>query len=157
MGDLGPIEEDVRFDHEAAAELRRLCNAAAGVIEGQRERDERNPASAQIAEALPLLVREVAVTDPVLTLSGDDWSLTVWCPFRVTGLDFDWESPDLEDRAWDLVGHRVEQLTVEAGGPVFGLSGGAELVLDEAGDDDPWVLRIPGAVITGGTRSPHWD
>jgi len=32
---LGPIEEDVRFDHGAASRLKSLCNAAAGVIEGQ--------------------------------------------------------------------------------------------------------------------------
>ncbi|QBR92690.1 DUF6531 domain-containing protein [Nocardioides euryhalodurans] len=32
---LGPVTEDVRFDHAAADELIRLCNAAAGVIEGQ--------------------------------------------------------------------------------------------------------------------------
>ncbi len=35
MGDLGPIDEDVRFDHGAAERLISLCNAAAGVIDGQ--------------------------------------------------------------------------------------------------------------------------
>lgn len=35
MGDLGPINEDVRFNHEAAENLISLCNTAASTIEGQ--------------------------------------------------------------------------------------------------------------------------
>ncbi len=35
MSDLGPIEEDVRFDHGAAERLISLCNAAATTVEGQ--------------------------------------------------------------------------------------------------------------------------
>ena len=35
MADLGAIDEDVRFDYGAADRLASLCDAAAGVIEGQ--------------------------------------------------------------------------------------------------------------------------
>ncbi len=117
---------------------------------------------ALVRAALPLVVREVSSTDPVITLSGTTpdgqaWSLTVWCAWSIDAWGLDWESPGIEDRLWDLIGHAVQSVDVAAGvGPVFGFGEGLGLALDERGDDDPWVLRIPGAVVTGGTNDPDW-
>lgn len=114
-------------------------------------------ATEAIIAALPLRVDEVHLSDPVITLTGDEWSLTVWCPFRVTGLDFGWDSEDLEDRVWDLIGYSIQDFATRADGPVFGFGDGVELILEEGDDGEPWVLKIPGRILTAGTRSPHWS
>ena len=36
---------------------------------------------------LPRQIRGLEVNDPVLTLYGDDWSLTLMCPWEVRGPD----------------------------------------------------------------------
>ena len=56
-----------------------------------------------IVQALPLTIQGVEVMDPVLTLFGDGWSLTLMCPWTVEGpgISSSWESEDLEDVVWD--------------------------------------------------------
>ena len=108
--------------------------------------------SDELRAALPLTVAEVALTGPVLTLSGEHWYLTVWCDWAVPQLGFDVDSEDVEDRAWDLIGYRIEGVEVRGDGPTFRLGGGVDLVLVEGDDDDPWVLKVPGMAYTGGVR-----
>lgn len=126
---------------------------------------DRKPASRQIEEALPLVIEQVFLSDPVLTLRGPEWSLTIWCGWEAVGLDFGWETPaNLGELVQRLVGRRITAFRVEPSrGPVFGLDQAIELVLDENeadepwGQDDPWSLSLPTSVVTGGTRSPYWS
>ncbi len=39
----------------------------------------------EVTSLLPLVIRAFELTDPVLTLFGDDWSLTLMCPRTVDG------------------------------------------------------------------------
>lgn len=109
-----------------------------------------------IAKALPLTIRGVEVTDPVVTLIGDGWSLTMACPWTIAGpdLDFSWESEDLEDQVWDLIGCDIEALTAgpDALDPTFRLSGDIALRIHADSDLDPWTLMLPGLVVTGRKR-----
>ncbi|MBW9210518.1 hypothetical protein KV100_12725 [Mumia sp. zg.B21] len=106
-----------------------------------------------IVQALPLTIRGIEVTDPVLTLFGDDWSLTLMCPWTVEGpgVSSSWESENLEDEVWDLVGREITSLTAgpDVIDPTFHLSGDIDLAVRADSDLDPWTLMIPGLVVTG--------
>lgn len=106
-----------------------------------------------IVQALPLTIQGVEVMDPVLTLFGDGWSLTLMCPWTVQGpgISSSWESEDLEDEVWDLVGHQITSLTAgpDVIDPTFHLSGEIGLAVQADSDLDPWTLMIPGLVVTG--------
>ena len=49
------------------------------------------PATYDVPDAiradLPQQIRGLEVNDPVLTLYGDDWSLTLMCPWEISGPD----------------------------------------------------------------------
>lgn len=167
--DTGSLETPVRADRLRTigwGELYRTAEDARehrfddrrGPHEGgpAMDSDAEVPASHAIRAALPLGVNAVATSGPVLTLTGSHWSLTVWCPFRVTGLDFHAETDDLEEQAQSLVGHQVRRFSTTPSGPVFGFGDGVDLVLYEGDDAEPWVLKIPGLILTEGMRSPHW-
>lgn len=115
------------------------------------------PVRQLLREALPLLIRGTEVTDPVVTLFGDGWGLTMWCDWTVDALELGSSSPDLEDRVWDLVGTSIVGVEARAGvGPVFALSAGHELALVEGDDDEPWVMHLPGLILTEGIRGASW-
>ena len=103
---------------------------------------------------LPRQIRGLEVNDPVLTLYGDDWSLTLMCPWEVRGPDggFSWESKSIEDEAWELVGHSllsVSAMDADLVDPVFDLSGGISIRVSADTDLDPWTLRLPHVVLVG--------
>ena len=104
-----------------------------------------------------MLIRGTEVTDPVVTLFGDGWGLTLWCDWTIDALPLGSSSPDLEDRVWDLVGMSIVGVEARAGvGPVFALSAGHELALVEGDDDEPWVMHLPGLILTEGIRGASW-
>jgi hypothetical protein len=110
-----------------------------------------------VAEALradlPQQIRGVEVNDPVLTLYGDGWSLTLMCPWTVDGPDgrFDWESESIEDQAWELVGHSLQAVSPTEVDPVFEFSGGLSIRVSADTDLDPWTLRLPHVLVVGRT------
>lgn len=109
---------------------------------------------ATIRRSLPLRVRGIEVNDPVLTIFGDQWSLNLMCPWVIKGPDFSvtWESDDIEDQAWELIGRDVESVTSSddrATDPVFHFRGGIYLEVKADTDLDPWTLRLPGVVVNG--------
>ena len=117
-----------------------------------------------ILAALPLKIEQVLLNDPVLTLAGTDWNLTIWCGWEARGLGITWEDDDLERRVQQLSGRVVTNFTVDArNGPVFHCEPGVDLALNEnevdepVGRDDPWSMSLPSSVITGGTQSPFWS
>jgi hypothetical protein len=108
----------------------------------------------RIIDALPLMVRDLEVNDPALTLFGDEWSLSLVCPWTLVGEDFScsWEDEDLEDAAWELVGRRLIGVTAqdnEATDPVFEFDGGITLAVFADTDLDPWTLALPDLVVNG--------
>lgn len=100
--------------------------------------------------ALPVRVDGVEVQDPILTLYGEGWALTIACPWQGTigGRALSWEDGDLEDRSWDLVGE--ELVAVRQDGPAveFRFSTGT-LIASADTDMDPWVLELPGGLVVG--------
>lgn len=103
------------------------------------------------SDALPLRVREVIPSSTNFVVSGIDWNLMVMCPVRFWTREavLGWESSDLEDRLWDLVGQQLESIQVVHGDPVFGFSGGYKIEVFADTDIDPWVLRVPGSIVVG--------
>ena len=106
-----------------------------------------------IANALPLTVRGIEVTDPILTLFGDQWSLNLMCDWRFSGnVSLSWESDDIEDGSWDLIGRSIvaESATSSAAvDPTFEFDDGTLLQVHADTDLDPWTLTLPGIVVTG--------
>jgi hypothetical protein len=109
-----------------------------------------NGIESEVLVALPVRVEGIEVQDPVLVLFGEQWSLTVACPWSgtVRGRDLSWEDDDVEDRAWDLVGEELTSVQQEGRSIRFGFSGGTLLVTPDT-DLDPWVLRLPGGLLVG--------
>jgi hypothetical protein len=102
--------------------------------------------------ALPVRVQGVEVQDPILTLFGEGWALTIACPWEGTigGCALSWVDRDVEDRSWDLVGEDL--VAVRQGGPAveFEFSTGSLIVTPDT-DVDPWVLQLPGGLVVGRT------
>lgn len=107
---------------------------------------------AHLLNDLPLRVVGVEVQSPVLTLFGDEWSLTIACPWDgiVGGRKMSWEDDDIEDWAWDLIGEDL--VTVEEHGSAVRFKFlNASLTAAPDSDLDPWVLSLPGGVLVGRT------
>jgi hypothetical protein len=100
--------------------------------------------------ALPVRVEGVEVQDPILTVFGEGWALTIACPWEGTigGRALSCEDGDLEDRCWDLVGEDL--VAVRQDGPAVGFefSTGTLIVTPDT-DVDPWVLQLPGGLLVG--------
>lgn len=111
-----------------------------------------------ISAALPLVVGGIDVNDPVLTLYGDEWSLSVVCPWRLQGpgVEIDWESASIEAVVLTLMGRTLESVSAAEDitlDPTFHFSGSVELAVRADTDLDPWALAVPGIVVTG-TKAP---
>lgn len=107
-----------------------------------------------IRRSLPLKVLGLEVGDPVLTVFGDDWSLSLVCPWTLDGpgLFTSWEAEDIERAANTLVGRRLEDVSArdsDATDPVFRFSGGLRLKVLADTDLDPWAMMVPGHVVIG--------
>ena len=131
-------------------------------VAGARERRMPRyvaPAGRPALTDLPRQVRGLEVDDPVLTLYGDDWSLTLMCPWAVDGPagGFTWESDAIEDEAWELVGQSLLAVSPTDVDPVFQMSGGFVLRVSADTDLAPWTLRLPHAVVVGRQRTVGSD
>lgn len=80
-------------------------------------------------------------------------SLNLMCPWVVEGpsISFSWESEDIEDQAWELVGRAITGLISgpEVVDPKFQLSGGVQLSVQADNDFDPWTLSLTKIIING--------
>ncbi len=109
-----------------------------------------------IRAALPLTIQEAEWSDPILTLTGEGWSLAAMCPWRVTdttGIVMSFTHPESEDLVWDLVGVALVAVhrrgVVQLVDPLFELSNGALLELFSTFGWDAWTLRLPEVTIVG--------
>lgn len=113
---------------------------------------------------LPWRVRTAEWVDPTLVVSGDGWSMTISCSWRVctpTEVAFGSSSEDAEDRVWDLVGTEVvaiePQGVVSFADPRLVLSGGLALELFSEAEIDPYVIRSgEDVVIVGPFPAGSW-
>lgn len=108
----------------------------------------------EIAGALPLVVQGVEVNDPVLTLFGEGWSLTVMCPWALTGSGFatTWESENIEDDVWNLIGLSIVAVSADDSSvidPTFVLDSDVKLAIHADTDCAPWAIKLPGVVVVG--------
>lgn len=101
--------------------------------------------------ALPVRVEGVEVQDPVLTMFGENWALTIACPWEGTigGRSLSWEDRDLEDRSWDMVGEDLVAVRQDGPAVEFEFSNGSLIVTPDT-DVDPWMLQLPGGLVVGG-------
>lgn len=99
---------------------------------------------------LPVRVQGVEVQDPILTLFGEGWGLTIACPWEGTigGRALSWEDDDIEDRSWDLVGQDLVAVRHDGSMVKFEFSAGTLIATPDT-DVDPWVLQLPGGVVVG--------
>ncbi|MGH9209953.1 MAG: hypothetical protein ACRD2C_04655 [Acidimicrobiales bacterium] len=117
-----------------------------------------------LAERLPWPIRAAEWTDPTLLLTGDDWTLSITCSWRVVapaGIAYGWSSADAEDQVWDLVGREIQRVepqgSVAYTDPRLVLSGGLGLELFSETELDPWVLTVRSdLVIVGPLRRDDW-
>lgn len=110
------------------------------------------PLTEAVAAAGPLLITEVEYADPVLTINGEGWGLTVTCPWRLVRGDdlvLSWSTPDAADTVWDLIGLRLVGARTRGRDASFDLSDGSALEVFSDTDLDPWVVRLPGATYVG--------
>lgn len=108
---------------------------------------------------LPLRVDSVAVADPIVTIIGERWSLSLACPWQLVQGEIvltAWDRSDVEDAIWDFVGRDVVEVRRAQNfvDPIFRLSGGIDLVVDADTDLDPWVLRVAGRTFVGAAQGP---
>ncbi len=111
---------------------------------------------ARILDVLPLMVSGLEINDPVLTLFGNGWGLSIVCPWALDGLDVHvtWESDPL-DEVWVLAGRALVGVTANdesATDPTFHFEGGLSLEVNADTVLDPWTLILPGLVVTGTYR-----
>lgn len=99
---------------------------------------------------LPVRVEGVEVKDPILTLFGEGWSLTIACPWEgaVAGRPLSWEADDIEDWVWDLVGGTLDAVRQEGSAVRFSFSTGTLIATPDT-DLDPWVLKLPSGLVVG--------
>jgi len=107
----------------------------------------------QLLEALPARVQGVEVQSPVLTVFGEQWSLTIACPWEgeVGGRALSWEDDDIVERAWNLVGEDLLAVLQDGSAVRFEFSAGTLIVTPDT-DTDPWVLQLPGGLLVGSIR-----
>jgi hypothetical protein len=90
------------------------------------------------------------VQDPIVTVFGEDWSLTLACPWSgvVNGHTLTWEDETIEDVLWDLVGQDLVGFDRRGPSTYFRFTS-AELIAEPDSDLDPWVLTFPSGVVVG--------
>lgn len=105
---------------------------------------------------LPLKVQEAKWDDPVLTLAGPGWSLTVLSPWRAVAnarLLYGWSQPNAGDLLWELCGQSIIDVGVQSPlapvDPVLHLSGGDAIEIFSENATDPWVIRLPAVTFVG--------
>lgn len=117
---------------------------------------------ASVSALLPLRVAELEFNDPVVVLTGPNWSLSIVCPWRLTrggALVTSIEDPSAEARLRELVGGSIVDVVAQSSGeasgdPVFVFADGARLELFSDTDLDPWVIRLPDKTFVGSASDP---
>lgn len=109
---------------------------------------------AEANSRLPRQVTGLDYSDPILSIFGVGWSLTLQTPWvgHVGGVALDWEDDCVEDRAWDLVGQTLLQIreTHDHNQPLVEfLFGDAIFRATFEAQPEPWVLRFGDIVIVG--------
>ena len=111
---------------------------------------------ASLIRYAPLQVREVEYVDPTVTLAGNDWSLSITCPWRLrreSEVVVSWDDDSVEDMIWDLAGHSLLDISFELVGErrnaLLQLTGGLTLEILPDSDLDPWVMRLPEETFVG--------
>jgi hypothetical protein len=110
-----------------------------------------------LSQMLPLRIEEVDYNDPMVVLSGTDWSLSVACPWRLMRdgrLATSYGDEGAGEVLAGLVGNEVVALGSADSSRVPGdiqvvLRNGTVLDVFADTDLDPWVLRLPDRTFVG--------
>lgn len=106
---------------------------------------------------VPLWIVEIEHNDPAVVLSGEDWSLSIVCPWRVSKagvLVCAFGDPGAESRMKSLVGAKIvavrgQSAVHEEWDPAFEIADGFTLEVFADTDQDPWVMRLPEQTFVG--------
>lgn len=103
---------------------------------------------------LPLRIDAVVVNDPIVTLLGQEWALTLACPWQLVGgsaIRTAWDRPDVEDVTRELINHHIVGVRKAPNGfdPIFSLDGDLDLEVNADTDLDPWVMHTGGRTFVG--------
>jgi hypothetical protein len=94
----------------------------------------------------PLRLRHVDYSDPFVAITGEAWALGLACRVSRRGdVLFSWDDPDVERRAWDLIGHSIKEVrrrSADSQDPVFVLTGDLAIEVYADTELDPWVLHL---------------
>lgn len=109
-----------------------------------------NDAETTMLRVLPLRVSGLSLIDPVLTLFGDDWGLTVYWPWDgiVRGRTLSWDEGDVEEWAKAFIGADLLAVREEEGEVCFVFSEGVIRVEPDS-EWEPWVLHLPTGIVVG--------
>lgn len=114
-------------------------------------------------------INRVDYPDPVVSFAGDDWALSMLCPWKLLHRGSVVVDPDnlveseevateiVTDAIWELIGHsiiEVRQSTTNPNDPTFVLSGDYSIEVAADTDLDPWVMSVPGITFVGTMTSP---
>lgn len=110
-----------------------------------------------VAGLLPLRILEIDHNDPAVVLSGENWSLSIVCPWRVSKADVlvcAFGDPGAETRMKSLIGAEIvavrgQSAVHEEWDPAFEIAGGFTLEVFADTDEDPWVMRLPEHTFVG--------
>lgn len=106
---------------------------------------------------LPLAITDIEHNDPAILLRGDDWSLSIVCPWRLCQYDrlvCAYGDPDAEPRTRLLIGAEVIEVVAQSmlqryRDPAFRISGGYSLEIFSDTDLDPWAVMLPERTFVG--------
>lgn len=103
---------------------------------------------------LPLRVDAVVVNDPIITLVGQGWALTLACPWRLVDGSITrtaWDRPDVDNAMRHLVNHHLVAVRQAPNGfdPIFSFGEGLDLEVSADTDLDPWVMHTMGRTFVG--------
>jgi hypothetical protein len=110
---------------------------------------------------LPLTIDKVSWDDPVLVMSGSDWTLTVMTAWRVssaTHVLFGASDDDAPYRLRDLRGLQVVNVRPQTDrcplDPAFELSNNHTFEIFSVDSVEPWILRLPEIALLIDARDP---
>jgi hypothetical protein len=107
--------------------------------------------------------------DPVVSFAGDDWALSMVCPWKLLHCGSVVVDPDnlvesdvaateiVTDAVWELIGHsiiKVRRSGTNQNDPISVLTGNYSIDVAADTDLDPWVMSVPGITFVGTMTSP---
>jgi hypothetical protein len=118
---------------------------------------------AVVQDLLPLEIKTVEWNDPILSLGGKGWSISISSPWRIISEESvsfgSWEMSSGR-QVETLCGVQVTEVGIQSTSievdPFFVLSNGQRLEIFSADGYETWVLRLPTITFVASPTDPSW-